>query len=98
MKRHGRPVMALRRGTARRGWDWYGMTETLSRAPGRRNLATVSLKAGPVRVDARARLSSAGLLAIGGLVSSILLSTSVLVWVATTPVRRRPLATRFARH
>ena len=34
------------------------------------------------------RVSPSGLLAIGGLVSSILLSTSVLVWTATTAARR----------
>lgn len=72
---------------------------TVTRPPEIRppNTAAVALRAGPVRVRARASLSEKGIIAIGGLVSSILLSTSVLVWVATTPVRRRPLATRLGR-
>jgi hypothetical protein len=34
------------------------------------------------------RVTPAGILAIGGLVSSILLSTSVLVWVSVSQARR----------
>ncbi|GAA3251674.1 hypothetical protein [Sphingomonas yabuuchiae] len=52
--------------------------------------ATLRLSAGRV-VDLRLKLNltSGGLLAIGGLVSSILLSTAVLVGVATRHLPRR---------
>ncbi|MBA4794765.1 hypothetical protein [Phenylobacterium sp.] len=56
------------------------------------NTATVSFRAGRARFMARVSMSPAGLLAVGGLVSGILLSTSVLVWSATNVARRRPLA------
>jgi len=56
------------------------------------NTAAVSLRAGRARFVARVSVTPAGLFAIGGLVSGILLSTSVLVWSATNVARRRPLA------
>lgn len=61
------------------------------------NTAVVVARAGPVRVSAKVRVSELGILAIGGLVSGILLSTSALVWVATTPARRHPVATGLGR-
>lgn len=62
-----------------------------------RNSADLTLKAGPVLLRTRVRISSGGLLAVGGLVSSILVSTAALVWVATTPVRRHPVSARLRR-
>jgi hypothetical protein len=43
-------------------------------------------------------VTPAGILAIGGLVSGILLSTAALVWVSTSVARRHPLATRLRPH
>jgi hypothetical protein len=56
------------------------------------NSATVIVRGGRARAMARVRVTPTGLLAIGGLVSSILLSTAALVWVATAVPRRHPLA------
>lgn len=56
------------------------------------NTAALSLRAGRSRFVAKVSVTPAGLLAIGALVSGILLSTSVLVWSATNVARRRPLA------
>lgn len=43
-----------------------------------------------IRVDARVTITSGGLLAVGGLVSAILLSIAVLVRVAVRESRRQP--------
>jgi hypothetical protein len=56
--------------------------------------AKLEIAAGPLRVKARLTVTPAGLLAIGGLVSGILLSTAVLVWTATSVARRHPVASR----
>ncbi|RAK56955.1 hypothetical protein [Phenylobacterium deserti] len=56
-------------------------------------IAEVDFKAGPVSLQARVRVTPAGLLAIGGLVSSILLSSAVIVWTATSVARRHPITT-----
>lgn len=53
--------------------------------------------AGPVSLKLEVRVTPAGLLAIGGLVSGILLSTAVLVWTATAVPRRHPIAARLGR-
>jgi len=55
-----------------------------------RHTATLRLSAGRV-IDLRLniRITSTGLLAVGGLVSSILLSTTVLVGVATRHLPHR---------
>ncbi|MFC4727253.1 hypothetical protein [Coralloluteibacterium thermophilus] len=45
--------------------------------------ASVRLRIGPVRLRSEAAISTRGLLATGALVSGILLSTAVLVMVAT---------------
>ena len=71
-------------------------TPTPTAAP-RRHVATTNIQFGPVRFRSKVQISTAGLVAVGGLVSSILLSTAALVWVSTTPVRRHPLATRLGR-
>ncbi|MFT4934870.1 MAG: putative integral membrane protein [Pseudoalteromonas distincta] len=56
------------------------------------NTAAVSLRLRDARFVAKVKVTPAGLLAIGALVSGTLLSTSVLVWSATNVARRRPLA------
>lgn len=61
------------------------------------NTASFVVRARPLRLSVKVKISSGGLIAIAGLVSSCLLSTTALVWVATTPVRRRPIATRLSR-
>jgi len=61
------------------------------------NSASLVIRARPLRLSAKVKVSAGGLVAIAGLVSGILLSTTALVWVATTPVRRRPLANQLAR-
>jgi hypothetical protein len=71
-----------------------------SKAPAHRppiNTALVTLRAGPVRLGAKTRISNGGLLAIGGLVSSILLSTAAVVWVSTSVARQHPLAAGWLR-
>lgn len=65
--------------------------------PAKPHGAAVALTAGPIRLTAKIRISTAGIVAVAGLVSSILLSTTALVWVSTTPVRRHPIRTRLAR-
>ncbi|NJC41350.1 hypothetical protein GGQ87_001608 [Brevundimonas alba] len=57
------------------------------------DLDAVEAKAGPVSLKARMVHTPKGLLAAGVLVSGILLSTAVLVWVATASARRHPVAT-----
>jgi hypothetical protein len=52
--------------------------------------AIIRLRLGPAAASARVRTSTSGLIAISGLVSSILLSTAALVWVATAVPRARP--------
>jgi len=73
------------------------MPDVDSKRPACANSATFTVRAGKVRLAARVRVSAVGLLSIGAMVSGILLSTTALVWVATTPVRRHPVATRLGR-
>jgi len=56
--------------------------------------ATIELAGGPVSFRAELRVTPKGLLAIGGLVTGVLLSTAAVVWTATSVARRHPLATR----
>ncbi|MDY6924838.1 MAG: hypothetical protein SWI22_12890 [Pseudomonadota bacterium] len=49
--------------------------------------ARLALKAGSAAMTLKVRVTPTGLLAIGGLVGTILLSTAVLVWTATGPKR-----------
>lgn len=58
--------------------------------PDRQASAELELKLGAFSLRSVIRVSSQDLLAIGGLVSSILLSTSLLVWVSTAVPRSRP--------
>lgn len=60
------------------------MKQGLSDTNAAPNVARARLKLGKARWTAEVRVTSGGLLAIGGLVSSILLSTAILVAVATT--------------
>lgn len=55
-------------------------------APGTRpgpHEASLRLRLGPVKLRSRVSITSGGLLAVAGLVSSILLSTAAVVMVAT---------------
>ena len=56
--------------------------------------AMIELTGGPVTLRAEVRVTPKGLLAVGALVSGVLLSTAALVWTATSVARRHPLATR----
>lgn len=56
--------------------------------------AVIAFKAGPVDFRAEIRLTPAGVLAIGALVTGVLLSTAVIVWSATSVAREHPLASR----
>lgn len=49
--------------------------------------AVAEFELGPMRARAEVRVTPAGVLAIGAMVSGVLLSTAVLVW-ATTAARR----------
>jgi len=64
--------------------------EVSSRPP---NSATIVVQAGKAKAVVKMKITNAGLLAIGGLVSSILVSTAALVWVSTSVARRHPVAT-----
>lgn len=54
------------------------------------NKATARLKIGRVSASTKLQISTAGVFAVAGLVTSILLSTTALVWVATAAPRARP--------
>jgi hypothetical protein len=53
--------------------------------PSRSQRAAISIEAGGGRLDAEVTVTPAGLLAIGALVSSILLASAVIVRAARTP-------------
>ena len=57
----------------------------------------LSVRGAPARAQLRLRLTPAGLLAIGALVGGILLGSAVIVWTATSVVRRHPVAARVGR-
>ncbi len=67
----------------------------LSQAP---EGATEALEVRADRRGVRARLAQSpkGLLAVGALVTGVLLSTAAIVWVATAAPRRHPWATALA--
>jgi hypothetical protein len=95
----GWPTAAARFGTAAGPAHCSGMTELPDdpRAADRNadgQVARLDLSFGSAKVKVRVHVTPAGLLAIGGLVSSILLSTAALVWVATSAARRHPIASR----
>jgi len=62
------------------------------------NSATLVVRTGKAKAAVRVKVTNGGLLAIGGLVSSILLSTAALVWVSTRVAYRHPVATGWFHH
>ncbi|QTC90277.1 hypothetical protein [Brevundimonas goettingensis] len=62
-----------------------------------RNRAVMRLKAGKVSAVLKVELTNTGLVAIGGLVCGILVSTAGLVWVATATAREHPVVTALRR-
>lgn len=56
----------------------------------------VDARAGPLAVRAQIHRTPRVLVAAGVMVGGILLATAALVWVASTPVRRRPLTAALA--
>ncbi len=67
------------------------------RMPDLDQTAEITMTAGPLTVNMKARATPAGLLAVGGLVGCILLSTAVLVWTATSVKRKRTIAAALGR-
>lgn len=61
------------------------------------NTAAVMFRAGRVRCGAKLKVTNSGPLAIGGLMSGILLSTATFVGAATSVARRRPIAASLLR-
>lgn len=59
--------------------------------------ADLDARLGSASLHLQLRMTPTGLLAVGGLVSSILLSVTALVWAATSVKRRHPLATALRR-
>jgi len=59
--------------------------------------AEISLCLGRFSGQARVQATPAGLLAVGGLVACILLSTAVVVWTATSVKRKHPIARAIGR-
>lgn len=49
---------------------------------GERQTAVAEFEAGPIRARAEVSVTPAGLLALGALVSGVLLSTAAVVWAA----------------
>lgn len=76
-------------GTRRPNRHSVPMSDAESHPVSPANAATFSVRGRRFRLSAKVKVSPQGLLAVGGLVSSILLSTAALVWVAATPARRR---------
>lgn len=68
------------------------MTDAPSPTPVPLSQASLELRAGAFELKMHVEVTPGALLAIGGLVGSILLSTSVLVWTATSVRRRHPIA------
>ena len=60
----------------------------------RGQVALLEMSLGKAQLKVRVRVTPTGLMAIGGLVSGVLLSTAALVWVSTSVVRRHPIAGR----
>ena len=59
--------------------------------------AAVSFRTRSMTFEARVTVTPATLLAIGGMVGTILLSTAVLVWTGTSVRRRHPLMAALTR-
>jgi hypothetical protein len=79
------------------------MTETPDNLPAadpdpHGQVAWLDISIGKAQLKGRVRATPTGLLAIGALVSGVLLSTAALVWVSTSVVRRHPIVGRAPRH
>ncbi|RRS03760.1 hypothetical protein EIP75_14355 [Aquabacterium soli] len=59
--------------------------------------AEIAAGAGKASMQVKARVTPSGLLAIGGLVSGILLSVTALVWASTSVKRKHPIASALGR-
>ncbi|MFT4251110.1 MAG: hypothetical protein QM608_01325 [Caulobacter sp.] len=62
--------------------------QSLDRQP---QTAVSEFEAGPFRYRAEVRVTPAGILAVGALVSGMLLSTAAIVWAAKSAARLRAL-------
>ncbi|RYG36343.1 MAG: hypothetical protein EON93_05215 [Burkholderiales bacterium] len=54
-----------------------------------RNVASVDARLGSFKINTKLAISTGGLLAVSALLGVILAGTAGIVWVATTPARRR---------
>lgn len=72
------------------------MTETTTPLSEPQTVA-LDAKAGAFSAHVDLRMTPTGLLAVGGLVSSILLSVAALVWTATSVRRKHPLSAALGR-
>ena len=61
------------------------------------NRAVLKVRVGKAAITSKVEVTTPGLIAIGALVSSILVSTAGLVWVATSIARDRPVLTALRR-
>lgn len=68
-----------------------------SQTDGAVQTAEIVFRTGSFSGELRVRATPSGLLAIGGLVACVLLSTSALVWAATSVKRKHPLVTAIGR-
>ena len=68
----------------------------MSPPEGSRDSLRADLRLGPVCLRVEVEHTPAGLMALGGCVTSILLGAAAIVWVSTASPRRHPLATALA--
>lgn len=61
------------------------------------NRAVLKVRVGKAALTSKVEMTTPGLIAVGALVSSILVSTAGLVWVATSVARDRPVLTALRR-
>lgn len=76
---------AVESGLGRRSEDAFG-------APPGPDSATVDLTLGRARFRANVTHTPGGLVALGACVATILAGASLIVWAASAPVRRHPVA------
>lgn len=65
--------------------------------PDQAQTAELHASAGKFSVDLQVRMTSAGLLAVGGLVGLTLLGVAAVVWTATSIRRKHPFAAPLGR-
>jgi len=75
--------------TRKRDEDGPPLTAADATPLGRMQVAEFELTAGPLKMHASVRLTPMGFLAIGAMVTGILLATSSVVWSATSAARLR---------